>query len=180
MSRSWAPNDRVVVQVNSVIERCAENLGIEILSIVLFGSRARGDYNSQSDYEIMVLVRDGTEVEKYIRFTNVIRLELIKEKLFQAKIQVYTPEVFENILYDDELVGTFLYMICRDNVIFYDKMGTFTAIKERLARSETKSEEKFLSQCVEFAKMLGSEKWERKWEKTLLQLKYIKKRRGYY
>jgi hypothetical protein len=51
------------------------------------------------------------------------------------------------------------------------------SIKERLVVNTVKKEETFLIQCVEFAKMLGSEKWERKWEKTLMQFQYFKKRR---
>jgi len=34
-----------------------------------------------------------------------------------------------------------------------------------------------LEQCIEFSKMLGSEKWERKFDKTLMQIKYRNSRR---
>jgi uncharacterized protein len=104
---------------------------------------------------------------------------LLKDKLIHVKILTYTPDTFEDILYNDNIVGTFLYMMCRDNIILFEKCGTFTAIKERMINSEVKREEIFLEQCVDFARILGSEKWAQKWEKTLMQFKYLKKRREF-
>ncbi|MDP4182597.1 MAG: nucleotidyltransferase domain-containing protein [Bacillota bacterium] len=177
MRIDWLENDRFINKVDSILEKYSLSLGIEILSIVLYGSRARGDRNSQNDYELIVLVNNNTDLNSFIKFTNILRIELLKEKLFLVKLLVYTPDVFEELLYNDKVTGTFLYMICKENIILYDKFGTFITIKERLAANDVKKEEEFLNQCVDFARMLGSEKWERKWEKTLMQYKYMKRRR---
>ncbi|MCX7749800.1 MAG: nucleotidyltransferase domain-containing protein [Clostridia bacterium] len=179
MNRDWIKNDRVIINMDHVVETCSNAYNIEVLSIVLYGSRAKGDRNSQNDYEIMILINDESSLKNYIEFTNLIRLELLKQKFFNVKIYVYTPGVFEDILYNDKIIGTFLYMICKENIILYDKFGTFTAIREKLMNNNIKGEEVFLAQCVEFARMLGSEKWAQKWEKTLMQFKYLKKRREY-
>lgn len=178
MSQEWVHFDRVVNRIGTILNKCAEPYGIEILSAVLYGSRARGERATRGDYEIMILVDDNTPLSSYVKLTNTLKIEFLKELLTGAKVTIYTPEVFEDILYNDRMVGTFLYMMCRENVILFDKNNIFTSIKERICSNNVKSEEEFLAQCVEFAKMLGSEKWERKWEKTLMQFKYTKHRRG--
>jgi uncharacterized protein len=179
MITEWLEFDRVTKRINDILEGYAEQLGIEIISAVLYGSRARGDRNSQNDYEIMILVNNNAELSNYIKFNDAIRFALLKEKLIHVKILTYTPEVFEDILYNDNVAGTILFIMCRENIVLYDKLGTFTFIKEKLTGNVIKSEEKFLEQCVDFAKMLGSEKWERKWEKNLMQFQYLKKRKSY-
>lgn len=179
MKKDWVCSDRIIININEVVERCAVPLNIDIISTVLYGSRARGDNNSQSEYEIMILVDNNTPVDKYIKFNNCLRIELLRDKLVHVKILTYTPEIFEDILYNDKIVGTFLYMMCRDNIVISEKHRTFSLLKERLGNSEVKNEETFLAQCIDFARILGSEKWAQKWEKTLMQVKYLKKRREY-
>lgn len=175
-------NDRVLNRVTEIFERCAEQVGVVIVSVVLYGSRARGDYSSQSDYEFLILIEESTELEKFILLNDTLKYELLKQKCMNVKTLLYTPEIFEEILYKDTLVGTFLYMICRDNIPLFDRKGTFMYIRERLANSNNnrKSEEVFLEQCIDFSKQMGSEKWERKWDRTLLQFRYQKKRKSAY
>lgn len=179
MDREWILNDRILKRINDVLETCSEAMKVEIESIVLFGSKARGDRNSQNDYEIMILVSNETNIKDYVKLINTIRLEILKEKLFTSQILVYTSEIFEDILYNDKITGTFLYMICRENIILFDKYNTFRAIKERITNGSVKEEEEFINQCIEFAKIFGSDKWAQKWEKNLMQYKYLKKRRDY-
>lgn len=170
-------NDRIINRVTNTLEQCSDHLEVEILSIVLFGSRARGDYTSQSDYEFLILVSKDTPLKKYVLFNEELKLELVKEKYLNVKVVTYTPEIFEEILYEEKIVGTYLYMICRDNIVLYDKHGTFLYIREKLSRNKLKNEEVFLQQCIEFSRLFGSEKWERKWDKTLMQFKYNNNRR---
>ncbi|MCX8132140.1 MAG: nucleotidyltransferase domain-containing protein [Clostridia bacterium] len=179
MEREWIKGDRVLERIKDLIGTVGEKLGIEIMSLVLFGSRARGDRNSQNDYEILLLTHDNIGLNSYILINDTLKLELLKEKLFRVKVQVYTPETFEKILYNDEITGTFLYMICKECIVLYDKCGTFGQILERISFNSMKDEEVFIKQCIEFARMFGSEKWAQKWEKVLMQHKYIKKRKGY-
>ena len=177
METEWISNDRVIKKINAVIENCVEKLQAQIVSIVLYGSKARGDRNSQNDYEIMVLVENEIQLKDFIMLTNTIRLELLREKLVNAKVLVYTPDTFEDILYNEKITGTFLYMICKENIIIYDNHNEFKFIIERISRNSIKNEEEFLADCIEFTKSFGSEKWAQKWEKTLMQYKYLQKRR---
>lgn len=175
-------NDRVLNRVTEIFERCAQQVGVNLVSVVLYGSRARGDYTSQSDYEFLIFIEEKTELIKFILMNDTLKYELLKERCLNVKTLLYTPDVFEEVLYNDKLVGTFLYMICRDNIPLFDRKGTFRTIKERLTSSNNtrKSEEEFLEQCVEFARQMGSEKWERKWDRILMQFRYQKRRKSVY
>ena len=46
--------------VNSFVKELKEKLGDEIVDIRLFGSKARGDFNEESDIDIFVLVKKKT------------------------------------------------------------------------------------------------------------------------
>ncbi|AEV68295.1 nucleotidyltransferase family protein [Acetivibrio clariflavus DSM 19732] len=175
-------NDRVLNRVTQIFEKCSQQVGVDIVSVVLYGSRAKGDYTSQSDYEFLILVEDNTDLLRFILMNDTIKYELLKERLMNVKILMYTPHVFEELLYTDKLVGTFLYMICRDNIPLFDRKGTFRSIKERLTSDNNtrKSEEEFLVQCIDFSRQMGSEKWERKWDRILLQFRYQKRRKSAY
>ena len=177
MNRINFANNRIINRVKALLEELSKSMSIEVMSIVLYGSRARGDNTSHSDYELLILLADDTPLEKFISLSENLKLALLREKYINVKLLFYTAEIFEEILYNDEIVGTFLYMICRENVILYDRYGNFMAIRDRLVNNSIKSEEVFLSQCVEFSKLFGSEKWERKWERILMQFKYNNRRR---
>ena len=181
MNRINFANNRIINRVKSLLEEFSESMSVEVMSIVLYGSRARGDNTSHSDYELLILLADDTPLEKFISLSENLKHAVLKEKYINVKPLFYTAEIFEEILYKDEIVGTFLYMICRENVILYDKYGSFLSIRDRLVNNNIKGEEVFLSQCVEFSKLFGSEKWERKWERILMQFKYhSRRRRGIY
>jgi uncharacterized protein len=173
--------DKVLPRVNNLLTRCAKDNKVKILSVVLFGSRAQGIKNSQSDYELLLLLDNSTLLEEYIKFSNIVRLELLKENLSNVKIAMFTPQTFQELLFHEETVGTYLYIICKNNVVIYDKHNTFVAIMSRVLNGSMKQEEKFLMQCIKFSQDLGSEKWGQKWEKALLNLKYgIKKKKGMF
>lgn len=175
-------NDRILNRVTEIFERCSQQVGVSIVSVVLYGSRAKGDYSSQSDYEFLIFVEDNTELTKFILLNETLKYELLREKCMKVKTLLYTPDIFEELLYNDKLVGTFLYMICRDNIPLFDRKGTFRSIKERLTsiNNNRKNEEEFLEQCIDFSRQMGSEKWERKWDRILLQFRYQKRRRSAY
>ena len=46
--------------VESFVEDLRNTLGNEIIKIVLFGSRTRGDFREESDIDIFILVREKT------------------------------------------------------------------------------------------------------------------------
>jgi predicted nucleotidyltransferase len=51
--------------ITKVINEILGKRGIEVKKIILFGSRARGDFNKDSDWDLMVLIdRDLSFLEK--------------------------------------------------------------------------------------------------------------------
>ena len=48
----------VLELIKKVVLEEAERLGIGVEKIILFGSRARGDYREDSDYDILVVVKE--------------------------------------------------------------------------------------------------------------------------
>ena len=51
-------NKREVVAINSFVKELKEKLGDEIVSIRLFGSKARGDFHEESDIDIFILLKE--------------------------------------------------------------------------------------------------------------------------
>lgn len=68
---------------------------IEVEKIYMFGSRARGDYNSESDYDIAVVSPDF-EKKSFQARQEEIR-PIVREVLGLVSLDVvcYTPEEFE-------------------------------------------------------------------------------------
>ena len=58
MIRRKTPMRRPGPVLRELTERLRERYGDRIKSILLFGSRARGDHDPGSDYDVMVLVED--------------------------------------------------------------------------------------------------------------------------
>lgn len=180
MSSEWLNRDRVIPCVKKILEEATKSADVEIGSLIIYGSRGAGDRNSSNQYDFLILIDSSTPLNKFVRFNSTLKLLILKEKLTTVKMLVYTPEIFEDLLYNDILIGTFLYMITRENIVIYDRDNRFRAICERLKNNTIKGEDKFLKQCINFARDLGSQKWERKWEKTLMHYNYMKKRREHY
>lgn len=50
--------------IRKEIEKVLSNLGIEINEIILFGSRARGDYKEHSDWDIFIVLNEEIDLQK--------------------------------------------------------------------------------------------------------------------
>lgn len=66
-------------KIKNIINKELLNFSIE--KIILFGSRARGDNNFQSDYDIYIILNDNLDWDSKARLTD-----LILEKLADADI----------------------------------------------------------------------------------------------
>ena len=47
--------ENITIIINEFIEKCSKILGDSLKQIILYGSYARGDYNKDSDIDIMIL-----------------------------------------------------------------------------------------------------------------------------
>lgn len=98
-----------------VIDALREGLGDRLLAVVLFGSRARGDADAGSDWDLLVVARDLPQ-RPFRRHLFLKRL-LPPEWRGQVAILAKTPEEF-----DAYLPPVFLD-IALDGVVLYDAQG---------------------------------------------------------
>ncbi|MBI5665650.1 MAG: nucleotidyltransferase domain-containing protein [Nitrospirae bacterium] len=50
--------------INSYMRFLKKNYGAKILSVILFGSVARGEFNRESDADILIIIKDSSHVIK--------------------------------------------------------------------------------------------------------------------
>jgi len=62
---SSAVNANILADIARVIREEAEKLGVKVVKIILFGSRARGDHRGDSDWDVLVVV--GEDVPRKVR-----------------------------------------------------------------------------------------------------------------
>lgn len=94
--------------MDSLVQAIASVDGV--VAIILFGSRARGDYDEYSDYDLLVVFRDGGVMWKNRRkmYENVGRLGLFT--------QVLTRSIRE---LEEETEPTFLQNVLQHGVILF-------------------------------------------------------------
>ncbi|MGB9674860.1 MAG: nucleotidyltransferase domain-containing protein [Nanopusillaceae archaeon] len=80
--------DKRAIEIANKIKEKLEKEGIKVDKIILFGSRARGDYLKESDYDFIIVSKDF----KNIPITKRIELALIDENV---DVICLTPEEFE-------------------------------------------------------------------------------------
>lgn len=93
--------------MDSVLERIKEiSLQFKVDKIILFGSRARGDHSSVSDYDVAIFENHLSALDKARLLDDVDEIETLK------KIDI----IFVQESFKDELMES----IKRDGVIIYE------------------------------------------------------------
>ena len=64
--------------IKEQIMKSLDEMGISIESIILFGSRARGDYNEDSDYDILIVTTKTYPFKEKIRISEAVRDQVVK------------------------------------------------------------------------------------------------------
>jgi len=78
MENKKIKDDKNLKIINDKINEVIKNKNINLSKIILFGSRARGDFNYNSDYDIMILLSDFCSEEMKKNLTKEIRTQLAK------------------------------------------------------------------------------------------------------
>ncbi len=112
---------RDLLKRDPVLRRIVEVIVREIDpdKIILFGSRARGDYKEDSDYDILVL-KEGVRPEEKGKIETNIRLALLDVKLpvIDIDVVVQSGERFKTLR---NVRFTIYHEIGQEGVILYDK-----------------------------------------------------------
>jgi len=64
--------------IKEQIMKSLDEMGISFESIILFGSRARGDYNEDSDYDILIVTEETFPFKEKIRISEAVRDRVVK------------------------------------------------------------------------------------------------------
>jgi len=78
-------------EIETFVEKLKKKINIE--RVIVFGSRARGDYLADSDVDMIIISKDFEGVSFYERMD---RLILLWESPLDLEALCYTPEEFEH------------------------------------------------------------------------------------
>lgn len=65
--------------------------GVNYKKIILFGSRARGDYSEKSDYDILIVMKNNLSIREKMELSSFLRKKLAKEEI-DADIVIKSKE----------------------------------------------------------------------------------------
>lgn len=99
-----------------------------IKAIVLFGSRARGDYNKESDYDINIYTKNNNSKINKVTFDDPNEL---------VNINVVNRKEFKHL---KDLAHPFLYCAFRDGIALYQHNKWFENNKHKLSKMQPSKE----------------------------------------
>jgi len=158
-------DQKLLRKVKSTVFRSARNHKLNVLSIVLYGSRAKGNFRAKSDYDIFVLLGDRTDLRRFIQFSAEARI--MSSKIGLVKLFACTRKDFEAMLSGNPFLGAFCYIIATEGKPIYDKGSAFKSIQKTVAAYPAEKRRKLLKACLEMSRKLGSKHWSKHWLKKL-------------
>ena len=63
-------------KIKKIINQVFEEKGIKVERIILFGSRARGDFRENSDWDLLIIVSNELDLEDKRKISKEIRIKL--------------------------------------------------------------------------------------------------------
>jgi len=118
--------DALKRELDPVIDALQGGLGEGLVAVVLYGSRARGEANVESDWDLLVIAQDLPE--RHIERNRELKDILPQEWRGIISILAKTPEEFEAVLPS-------LYLeIALDGQILYDPQGYAALQLQKLRR----------------------------------------------
>ncbi len=75
MGKEVSINVKIKEKVNEVFEE----KGIEVKKIILFGSRARGDWDKYSDWDLLIIIDKNLSTEEKIIISHLLRRKLAED-----------------------------------------------------------------------------------------------------
>jgi predicted nucleotidyltransferase len=161
-------DDPVVKRAVSTALMVAEKYGVEVLSVVIYGSRAKGDFSFTSDYDCFVLLGDRTTLLQYTQLHSELRM--VVYQIGNVKIYLNTIQNFTKILQDNPFLGAFCYIIASEGVPVYDPDGKFRSVQEEVRGLPPEEKVKHVKRCIAMSESLQSPKWVDYWRRELKKL----------
>ena len=108
-----------------IVNCLRKKFGRRLLGVMLFGSRARGDYKSHSDYDIFVLLKDLNKKDKFQAYEA---LREFRNRYYKdtSLVVLSREEIYKNI--DSPIILNAFY----EGEILYDKEGIMKKIKKKI------------------------------------------------
>jgi len=66
-------------KIKKIINKVLEEKGIKVERIILFGSRARGDFKENSDWDLLIIVEEKLSRDERVEILHFIRRKLADE-----------------------------------------------------------------------------------------------------
>ncbi len=104
---------RVLGLVKQVVLEEAGKLGVRVERVILFGSRARGDYREDSDYDILVVVLSDIDRGTRRELARRVRMRLVWE--LRAPVDVVVASLDEWRRYRG-IVGHLFYSVEKEGI----------------------------------------------------------------
>ncbi len=106
-----AARKKIRERLRPLVERLREVLGENLVALVLFGSRARGEQRRTSDWDIFVLARSlpVSPMKRYVQLRSLRKEEPEGGVSFLAKTQTEFEAGFPSFYLDLALDGVILY-----------------------------------------------------------------------
>ena len=129
-------DDRSTVQalIAKLVERLKEEFGDNLVSVVLYGSVARGDYRPDSDIDLLLVFGELPRAQ-FARRDMVSRLEREAEREVPQRLEEGQYHVFTTVLKTrEEARHTAPYYLdmTTDAVILYDEDHFFSGVLDHL------------------------------------------------
>jgi len=158
--------DKIVQKTKTVVLDIAKKYRVDVLSLILYGSRAKKNYSFDSDYDFFIILGNKTSLLQYTQFIAELRLKLG----YTSSIKFYsnTLKNFKYLMRRNPFLGSFCYIVATEGIPLFDHNGTFVKIKKSLSRDE---KVRFANRCLIMSQKLGSPKWVSYWKEKLRELK---------
>ncbi|MEM5821253.1 MAG: nucleotidyltransferase domain-containing protein [Candidatus Aenigmatarchaeota archaeon] len=88
--------DENLKKIKEIILQTAREMNIEIDRIILFGSRARGDYKEDSDYDLLIVTKNELKDENiFWKFYSKVHQNLIDLLNMPIDLIIISKQYFE-------------------------------------------------------------------------------------
>jgi len=99
-------------KVVRLLKEILADLELNVYKIVLFGSRARGDYASDSDYDFLIVMENPISISEKRKIISFIRMHMAKNNI---PVDVFLKDVRDYENYRD-IVGSLSYEVEKEGI----------------------------------------------------------------